>query len=111
DRNMRLVGVKTVPEADPKLEALRKRHASVLESFIGSGGRLEKKPVQPQKRGVRAPRDVQREMLKAFTLVLEGAAMYEKEERDRFWADPDAFKLEIADMPENVDFKFQERRR
>lgn len=110
DRRMLLVGVRTVPSADPKVEKLRKKHAGLLEAFVGSGGREEKHPIAPQKRGLRAPKDVQREMLKAYTLALEGAAMYEKEERERFWADPEAFKFEIADMPDEVKFDFKEKK-
>lgn len=108
DRDMELVKVVTAPGHDVAHERLRSRVAPILNAYVGSGNRIEKRPVRPHRRGVVAPKDVQREMLRAFTLVLEGAAMYEKEERDRFWADPDAYK-----MPEAADFgdvKFQMKR-
>lgn len=111
NRSMRLFAVKTVPAGDAKSEALRLKLDPILQSYAGSGGREEKTPVAPQKPGVKAPKDVQAAMLKAFTRVLEGAAMYEKEERERFWADPEAFKFPGAlDMPDQVKFEFKEKK-
>lgn len=110
DAGMRLTHVRTVASADPKTEKLRQKLEPVFQSYVGSGGRAEKIPVAPQVKGITAPRDVQREMLRVFTVVLEAAAMYEKEERERFWAEPDAFKgLELA-APEDVKFEIKNRR-
>jgi mono/diheme cytochrome c family protein len=111
NRNMKLTAVQVVPSGDDKSEKVRGKYESLLKSYVGSGGRDDKKPVEPQK-GPKAPKDVQKAMEKAFTLTLEGAAMYEKEERDRFWADPDAFKMPAAaEMPEDVKFDFKEKKK
>lgn len=111
DRTMHIAGVATVPTADEKSEQLRRKLASTLESFVGAGGREGKKTIVPQKRGVKASKDVLDEMEKAYMLVLEAGAMYQKEERDRFWADPDAFKFPSAADMQEVDFDFKEKRR
>jgi hypothetical protein len=111
NRNMKLTMVHIVPAGDEKYEKLRGRYETLLKAYVGSGGREDKKPIAPQK-GPKAPKEVQKAMEKAFTLLLEGAAMYEKEERDRFWADPDAFKMPAAaDQPEDVKFDFSEKKK
>jgi hypothetical protein len=110
DRGMRLSAAQTLvgPPGDPS-EGLRRNIDAIVRSYVGSGGRLEKKPVAP--RAGKAPADVQKAMVRAYTLLLEGGAMYLKEERDRFWSDPDAFKFpEAADLPENVKFDFKQKR-
>lgn len=92
DRGMRLTHVVTVPSADPAVERVRRRYEKTLSAFAGSGGRVEKKPVRPYTRGVTASAPLLSEMNRAYVVVLEATAMYEKEERERFWADPDAFR-------------------
>lgn len=110
DHRMVLTEVVTVPSADPTVERVRRRYASTLSAFAGSGGRMEKKPVRPYRRGVTASRPLLAEMNRAFVVVLEAVAMWEKEERDRFWADPDAFRR-VDDMPDEVQFDMKNRRR
>lgn len=111
DREMRVKKVTSLPAGDVSSERLRKRIDPILASYAGAGGRVEKKPIAPQNRSVRATKDLQREMLRIYTITLEGAAMYEKEERDRFWADPEAYSFpEAADQPDNVKFEFREKR-
>lgn len=110
NRTMHLVAVRTLPSSDEKLEALRKKLQPTLDAFAGAGGRDDKRPIEPQTKGVKAPKDVQAAMQRAYTRVLEGAAMYEKEERDRFWADPDAFKFPGAvEQPDDVKFDFKQK--
>lgn len=111
DRMMRISALATVPTSDAKSEALRKRLNSTIESFVGAGGREGKKTIVPQKRGVASPPDLQKEIEKAYMLVLEAGAMYQKEERDRFWADPDAFKFPSAADMEEVKFDFKESKK
>lgn len=111
NRTMHIVGVATVPTADEASEKLRVKLASTLASFEGAGGREGKKTIVPQKRGVKASKDVLDEMEKAYVLVLEAGAMYQKEERDRFWADPDAFRFPSAADMQEVDFDFKESKR
>lgn len=111
NRMMRLVDVRTVVAGDDKSEALRLKYDKLLRSYIGAGGREEKRPVEPQDKGMKAPKDVQAAMLKAYQRVYEGSAMYDKEEKDRFWADPDAFKFPAAmDQPDEVKFEFKTKK-
>jgi mono/diheme cytochrome c family protein len=110
NRMMKVFEIKTVPAGDPKTEALRQKLDPVIRSYVGMGGRAEKNPVAPGK-GMKATPDLQKAMEKAYVRVLEGAAMYEKEERDRFWADPDAFKFPGAAEMEEVKFEFKEKKK
>lgn len=110
DRGMRLVKVATVPTGDEKSDAARRKLEPTLVAFEGSGGNVDKKPVEPQKKTVKASKETLGEMQRAYVLVLEAAAMYAKEEKDRFWADPDAFKFPAAAEMEDVKFDFKEKK-
>lgn len=110
NRTMNITGIISVPTADAKSEKLRLQLDRTLQSFVGAGGRAGKKVIVPQQRGVRAAPDVLQEMEKAYMLVLEAGAMYQKEERDRFWADPDAFSFPAAADMEEVKFDFKEKK-
>lgn len=110
NRSMVITGIASVPTADPKSEKLRAQLDRTLQSFVGAGGRAGKKTIVPQTRGVSAAADVLQEMEKAYALVLEAGAMYQKEERDRFWADPDAFKFPAAADMDEVKFDFKEKK-
>ncbi len=111
DRTRRLVAAQTLPVADERLESQRRKAQGIIDGFIGAGGRGaegEKRPIEPQTKGVKAPKELQSAMLRAYTLVLEGAAMYDLEERNRFWADPDAYKMPSAnDQPDETKFEIK----
>ena len=110
DRGMHIASVKTLP-CDASLETLRQKSQPILESFVGAGGNVDKRPIEPQAKGVKAGMDVVTAMLRAYTRILEGAGMYAKEERDRFWADPDAFKFPGAsEQPADVKFDFKQKK-
>jgi mono/diheme cytochrome c family protein len=104
----RLIDVRTMPSDDPKVEKSRAKLEKLLRSYIGSGGRVDKKPIEPHEKGVKAPKDVQNAMMLAFEQLLEGDAMFQKEERNRFALDPDAFNFPQAADQGEVKFKFKE---
>ena len=107
----RLVDVRTLPSANPKVEHSRERTEKLLHSYVGTGGRVDKKAIEPHEKGVKAPKDVQAAMVLAFERLLEGGAMFQKEERERFALDPDAFNFPAAqDQPENVKFDFKQKK-
>jgi mono/diheme cytochrome c family protein len=111
DNDARLIEVRTMPSADPKVEKGREKMEKLLRTYIGTGGRLDKEPIEPHERGVKAPKDVQTQMVIAFERLLEGEAMFLKEERKRFELDPDAFNFPAAaDQPTNVKFDFKQKK-
>jgi len=108
NRRMELVKMETAGGGDEKSEKTRQRIAEQLKSFEGSGGR-ETRAVDVMDE-TKVPKELVREMQRVFTRALESIAMYEKEERDRFWSDPDAFRgMEAADMPEDVQFDLKNK--
>lgn len=108
NNDARLVNLVTLPSSDPKVEKNRDKTEKLLKSYIGSGGRMDKKPVQPQEKGVKATKDVQAAMLLAFERLREGETMFLKEEQQRFALDKDAFDFPQADDQGEVKFQFKE---
>jgi hypothetical protein len=105
---MRLTAVHSIPTTDEKAEKVRLRVDPILKAYVGAGGRSNKKPVEPQKGG-KAPKDVERAMFHAYQRAIESAAMYEKEESNRFWADdPESFKsAPEPEEPQPEDVKIE----
>ena len=108
DWQMMLTQVRAVPSSDPKVEALGRKLQPILSAYVGSGGEMNRKPVRPQKRWVRAPKDVQTAMLLAYARLREGAAMYKIGEQNRFWDDQESFKFPAAVDQGKVKFQFKE---
>jgi hypothetical protein len=107
----RLTDIHTMASQDPKVEKGREKLEEVLRSYIGSGGRVDKQKIEPHERGVKATKDVQKAMELAFERLLEGDAMFLKEEQKRFELDPDAFNFPQAeDQPTNVKFDFKQKK-
>lgn len=109
DKDLHVKAVRAVG-GDEKQEALRKKLQPMLDTFVGAGGRVEKKPIEPQGKGQKAPPDVVKAMARAFTVLTEGAAMYLKEEKDRFIFEPEAYKSTADDQPEDTKFEFKQKK-
>jgi hypothetical protein len=73
-------------------EAERARADKLLEAFVGQGGKRDYRKLEPPKTG---PKDRDPKALaalapaltRAYYRVIEGALMFDREERDRHWAD------------------------
>jgi hypothetical protein len=92
DRELRIAGVAPAT-ADAKM---RDKLTAALKVFNGLGGRGTALK-DPNDRSVKAPAELKKSMAKAYWRVREASTMFQKEERDRHWADPDAFSVEAGE--------------
>jgi mono/diheme cytochrome c family protein len=101
DRNHKVKKVLVLATGDEKRDASRRKWQAAFDGYVGLG--------REALLGRKGPKDVQDAMSKAYLRLFEAAAMYQKDERDRFAFDPDAFKSDEP-APE-VKFDLKSKRR
>lgn len=101
DRGHKVMKVLVLATGDEKRDASRRKWQGAFDGYVGLG-----RDALLARKG---PKEVQDAMSKAYLRLFEAATMYQKDERDRFAFDPEAFKMD-EDAPE-VKFELKSKKR